>query len=52
VAIGLATLSASTFPTMGTKILNLIMAAVFVYELIGPVLTKNILIKSGEAQEN
>ncbi len=52
VAIGLATVSASTFPTMGTKILNLIMAAVFVYELIGPVLTKYILIKSGEAQEN
>lgn len=52
VAIGLATVSASSFPTMGTKILNLIMAAVFVYELIGPVLTKHILIKSGEAQEN
>lgn len=51
VAIGLATISASTFPTMGTKILNLIMAAVFVYELFGPILTKYILIKVGEAKE-
>lgn len=52
VAIGLATVSAATFPSMGTKILNLIMAAVFVYELFGPILTKHILIKAGEAQEN
>lgn len=51
VAIGLATLSASKFPNMGTKILNLIMAAVFIYELVGPILTKQILISSGEAKE-
>lgn len=51
VAIGLASLTATRFPTMGVEIMNLIMAAVFVYELIGPVFTKFILIKSGEAQE-
>lgn len=52
VAIGLASISANTFPDMGTKILNLVMAAVFVYELVGPILTKHILIKSGEAEEH
>ncbi|QSX06192.1 cation:proton antiporter [Sedimentibacter sp. zth1] len=52
VAIGLAAIAATKFPTMGNKILNLIMASVFVYEFVGPVLTKYILIKSGEAQEH
>lgn len=51
VAIGLASVCAGEFPMYGREIMNLIMAAVFVYELIGPYGTKKILIKSGEAKE-
>lgn len=52
VAIGLASLASTTFPEMGPRILNLIMASVFVYELVGPVISKRMLIRVGEAQEN
>lgn len=52
VAIGLAVIASDTFPELGVRITNLIMAAVFFYEIIGPVLTKKILIKCKEATEN
>lgn len=52
VAIGLAVIAADMFPDMGSEIRNLIMAAVLFYEIIGPVLTKYILIKCNEAHEN
>lgn len=52
VAIGLAVIAADIFPSMGSEIKNLIMAAVLFYEIIGPVLTKNILIKAHEASES
>lgn len=52
VAIGLASVCAGEFPLYGDRVMNLIMAAVFVYELIGPLCAKKVLIKSGEAKEN
>ncbi|MEI8216597.1 MAG: cation:proton antiporter [Eubacteriales bacterium] len=48
VAIGLATVAADLFPEMASQILNLILGAVFVFEFIGPAITKKILMKCGE----
>ncbi|SHJ17023.1 transporter, CPA2 family [Dethiosulfatibacter aminovorans DSM 17477] len=51
VAIGLAVIASEKFPEYGTTITNMVMLAVFFYEIVGPFITKSVLIKSGEAQE-
>jgi Kef-type K+ transport system membrane component KefB len=51
VAIGLAVIASEKFPEYGTTITNMVMLAVFFYEIVGPFVTKSVLIKSGEAQE-
>ncbi|RLB67995.1 MAG: cation:proton antiporter, partial [Deltaproteobacteria bacterium] len=40
------------FESIAPLILNVIIAATIVHEFIGPILTKYILIKSGECEED
>ncbi len=47
VALGMS-LTAESLPTGGALIRNITLFAVLIYELIGPLLTKNALIKAGE----
>lgn len=51
VAIGLSVIASEKFPEYGTTITNMVMLAVFFYEIVGPFVTKHVLIKSGEATE-
>ena len=48
VAIGMASLVAARFPTLGTQVNTIVLAGVLVFELIGPVITKIALTKAGE----
>ena len=48
VAIGMATLVASRFPTLGTQVNTIVLAGVLVFELIGPIITKIALTRAGE----
>lgn len=50
VALGMS-VTAQTLPGDGTFIRNTVLMAVLVYELIGPIMTKNALIKAGEITE-
>ncbi len=50
VALGMS-VTAQTLPGDGTFIRNTVLLAVLVYELVGPLLTKNALIKAGEISE-
>ncbi|WDV45300.1 cation:proton antiporter [Clostridiaceae bacterium M8S5] len=48
VAIGLAMIVLLEFPAIGKKLSNVVMGAVFIYEIFGPILTKMILYKANE----
>ena len=48
VAIGMASLVAARFPTLGTQVNTIVLAGVLVFELIGPIITKIALTKAGE----
>lgn len=48
VAIGLATVSQQILPEYATKITAVVLVGTFVYEFIGPVITKTALQKAGE----
>ena len=48
VAIGMATLVASRFPTLGQQVNTIVLAGVLVFELIGPIVTKIALTRAGE----
>lgn len=48
VAIGLAMMAETLMPEFGSSIRTIILSATVVYELIGPILTKTVLIKAGE----
>ena len=48
VAIGMATLVAGRFPTLGKQVNTIVLAGVLVFELIGPVITKLALTRAGE----
>lgn len=48
VAIGMATLVSSRFPTLGAQVNTIVLAGVLVFELAGPVITKWALTKAGE----
>lgn len=52
VAIGLAMIVLLEFPSVGTELSNIVMGAVFVYEIIGPILTRFILHKADEISSN
>lgn len=47
--IGLTMIVAQQLPTVGSNILTVMLSAVIFFEVIAPPLTRNILIKSGEA---
>jgi len=49
VAVGLALLAEHAFPTFGATMVNAILAAVIINELIAPPLTKYAIFKAGEA---
>ena len=48
VAIGMASLVAARFPTLGAQVNTIVLAGVLVFELIGPVITKIALTRAGE----
>ena len=48
VAIGMATLVAARFPTLGQQVNTIVLAGVLVFELVGPVITKLALTRAGE----
>ena len=48
VAIGMASLVAARFPTLGAQVSTIVLAGVLVFELVGPVITKIALTKAGE----
>ena len=48
VAIGMASLVAARFPTLGAQVNTIVLAGVLVFELVGPVITKLALTKAGE----
>ena len=48
VAIGMASLVAARFPTLGQQVNTIVLAGVLVFELIGPIITKFALTKAGE----
>ena len=48
VALGMSMIAASSLPNVGLIVRNITLFSVLVYELIGPLLTKNALIKAGE----
>ncbi|MBR1584245.1 MAG: cation:proton antiporter [Clostridia bacterium] len=48
VAIGMANLVASRFPTLGAQVNTIVLAGVLVFELVGPIITKAALTKAGE----
>ncbi|MBO4836621.1 MAG: cation:proton antiporter [Clostridia bacterium] len=48
VAIGMASLVSSRFPTLGSQVSTIVLAGVLVFELTGPVVTKLALTKAGE----
>ena len=50
VAIGLALLAKSAFPTFGAIILNAVLASVIINELVAPPLTRYAIFKAGEAE--
>lgn len=51
VAIGMALFSRKHFPEFSENLMSVVLAATVVFELIGPLLTRHALIKSGEASE-
>ena len=48
VAIGMSHVVASELPAYGAKISAVVLSATLIYELVGPLLTKAVLIKAGE----
>ena len=48
VAIGLAATAMTIVPEYGPQIQTVVLCATIIYELIGPVITKLVLIKTGE----
>lgn len=50
VAIGMAQLTLTQLPSIGDKIQAVVLCATLVYELVGPFLTKEALIKAGEVE--
>ncbi len=52
VSIGLATVAAASFPEFGPRIRTIVLCGVVIYELIGPIITKTVLKRAGEIQDN
>ncbi|WP_066502183.1 cation:proton antiporter [Abyssisolibacter fermentans] len=52
VAIGLAMIVMLEFPEFGKELSNIVMGAVLIYEIIGPILTRIILYKAKEIDPN
>lgn len=50
VAIGLTVIAENMFPDIASELSTIVLSAVMIYELIGPVLTKMALIKAGEIE--
>ena len=48
VAIGMASLVAGRFPTLGAQVNTIVLAGVLVFELVGPIITKLALTRAGE----
>jgi Kef-type K+ transport system membrane component KefB len=50
VALGLALLAAEILPSLGTLLINIVLASVIINELVAPPLTKYAITKAGEAE--
>jgi Kef-type K+ transport system membrane component KefB len=51
VALGMALIASQRFPDTGTFVLSVVIGAVVVFELFGPILTRMALLRSGEATD-
>ncbi len=51
VALGMALIASQRFPDTGAFVLNVVIGAVVVFELFGPILTRMALLRSGEATD-
>lgn len=51
VALGMALIASQRFPESGEMILTIVIGAVVIFELIGPVMTRIALLRCGEARE-
>lgn len=52
VAIGMALVAAERFPEFADKILPIILATTVIFELLGPVIARSVLIKMGEVEDD
>jgi len=51
-AIGLTLIAAQSFPQIGKILLPIVLGSTVIFEILGPILTRIALIKSGEANQN
>jgi len=51
IALGMALIANHRFPESGSIVLNVVVGAVVVFELIGPILTRFALLRSGDVAE-
>jgi len=49
-AIGLVLSLARRFPELGSELSTIVLGAILVYEIVGPVSVRNVLLRSGESQ--
>ena len=49
IALGLALIAAERIPTLGKEVLSVVVGATIVFEIVGPILTRLVLIHAGEA---
>lgn len=52
VALGMALIASQSFPEFGEQLLTVVIGAVVIFELLGPVLTRQALIRAGEVSGN
>ena len=52
VEIGMAQVAMAALPAIGAQINTVVLCAIFVYAIIGPIITKIALTKAGEIQPN
>ena len=50
--IGMAQVAMAALPAIGAQINTVVLCAIFVYAIIGPIITKIALTKAGEIQPN
>jgi len=52
IPIGMVLLASNHFPQLKDSLLAVILGATIIFELIGPIITRNMLVKAGEAKHN